>query len=147
MRRRLFVAMGLAAFAFLAVGQEKPADRSIKVKLNYTGTAAKVDASHKIYVFLFDSPEFMQGSVGPFTGGSATAKDETVTISGISAPVIYVVAAFDPKGAYDGTSGPPPTGSSMGIYSKQPGQPAPVNLEAGKPAQIELTFDDSTKMP
>ncbi|MBZ5584168.1 MAG: hypothetical protein LAQ30_18540 [Acidobacteriia bacterium] len=66
---------------------------------------------------------------------------------GISAPVVYVVAAYDPTGAYDGASGPPPSGSSMGIYSKQPGQPAPVKLEPGKAQQIEVAFDDSNKMP
>ena len=146
MRKRLLVAMGLAALAFLAAAQQPPADRSIKVKLNYTGSG-KVDASHKIFVFLFDSPDFMQGAVGPFATQSATAKDQTVTVSGISAPVVYVVAAYDPTGAYDGASGPPPSGSSMGIYSKQPGQPAPVKLEPGKAQQIEVAFDDSNKMP
>ena len=56
------------------------------------------------------------------------------------------VAAFDPKGGYDGMSGPPPAGSSLGMYSKDTGTPAPVNLEAGKTAHIDLAFDDTAKM-
>jgi hypothetical protein len=105
-----------------------------------------VDENHKIFVFLFDSPDFVQGDAIPFASQSATAKDQTVRFSNLSAPTVYVVAAFDPKGAYDGMSGPPPSGSSLGIYSKETGKPASVNLEPGKTAGIELAFDDSTKM-
>jgi hypothetical protein len=32
------------------------------------------------------------------------------------------------------------------MYSKTPGQPAPVKVEAGKTASVELTFDDTVKM-
>jgi hypothetical protein len=147
MKRRLLVAMGICALAGLAVAQESSkADRSLKVKLNYSG-AGKVDAQHKIFLFLFDSPDFMQGGAMPIASQTASAKDETVTFSGLSASVVYVAAAFDASGGYDGMSGPPPSGSSMGMYSKEPGKPAPINLEAGKTTEIELKFDDSSKMP
>lgn len=146
MRKRFFIALGAAALAFLATAQQSKADRSLKVKLNYTGSG-NVDEKHKIFVFLFDSPDFVQGDVLPFAAQTTTAKDQTVTFSSLSAPAVYVVAAFDPKGAYDGVSGPPPSGSSVGMYTKEAGKPAPVNLEVGKAAQIELAFDDSYKMP
>jgi hypothetical protein len=47
----------------------------------------------------------------------------------------------------DGQSGPPPSGSSLGLYSTSPGEPAPLKLEDGKTVEIDLTFDDSAKMP
>jgi len=47
---------------------------------------------------------------------------------------------------YAERKGPPPPGSSLGMYSKTPGQPAPVKVEAGKTANVELTFDDTVKM-
>lgn len=144
MRSSLLVAsvITLALFA----GAQTKADRTLKIKLNYTGSG-KVDAGHKIFVFLFDSPDFMQGGVMPIASESATAKDQTVTLSGLSADVVYVAAAFDPNRTYDGASGPPPTGSSMGLYSKEPGKPAPIKLEPGKTAEVELSFNDTVKMP
>jgi hypothetical protein len=145
MRIQWLVAVGVLAFASLAAAQESKAVPSLKVKLNYKG-AGTVDAKHKIFIFVFDTPDFMQGNGMPVASDSATAKDQTVTFSGLTAPVVYVVAAFDPSGTYDGVSGPPPAGSSMGMYSKEPGKPAPVNLESGKTAEIELAFDDSVKM-
>ncbi|HOK45540.1 MAG TPA: hypothetical protein PLA43_07180 [Bryobacteraceae bacterium] len=146
MRKRLFIASALAALVFLAAAQQSKADRSLKVKLNYTGSG-NVDEKHKMFVFLFDSPEFVHGDAPPLAAETATAKDQTVTFSSLSVPTVYVVVAFDPNGTYDGVSGPPPSGSSVAMYSKEAGKPAPVNLEAGKTAQIELAFDDSYKMP
>jgi len=32
-----------------------------------------------------------------------------------------------------------------GMYSKTPGQPAPVKVEAGKTANVEFTFDDTVR--
>jgi hypothetical protein len=42
--------------------------------------------------------------------------------------------------------GPPPAGVSLGMYSKTPGEPAPVKVEAGKTATVEFTFDDTVRM-
>jgi hypothetical protein len=33
------------------------------------------------------------------------------------------------------------------MYFKTPGTPEPVKIEPGESARIELTFDDSVKMP
>ncbi len=138
------LAVAMAALALLANAQTKP-DRTLQVKLNYTG-AGKVDQNHKIFVFLFDSPDFMQGNAMPIGSLDASAKDQTITFSELAASQVYVAAAYDPKGEYDGMMGPPPAGSSMGLYSKEAGKPAAINLEAGKTAHIDLAFDDSAKM-
>ncbi|MGA2592763.1 MAG: hypothetical protein ABSH32_22860 [Bryobacteraceae bacterium] len=149
MKKSLYLALGMfilaSGFQF-GGAQEKAATRTLKVKLKYTGSGT-VDEKHKILVFAFDSPEFTQGSVMPFASQSATSKDETVTFSEIAKSPVYVVAVYDPTGGYDGQSGPPPSGSSLGMYTKAPPTPAPVNIDEGKTAEIDLPFDDSAKMP
>jgi hypothetical protein len=137
-----------------AKAQDKPADkapdkaaapRTLKVKLSYTG-AGTVDEKHKILVFLFDSPDFIQGSVMPFSMKSAQAKDETVTFGDIDKSPVYVATVYDPAGAYDGQS-PPPSGSSVGMYGTPPDKPEGVKIDEGKTAEIALHFDDTGKMP
>src|SRR5215831_20800274 len=66
-------------FSLTAVAQEKEQDkekkpdekaaaapRGLSVKLSYKGDG-KVDDQHKILVFFFDSPDFTQGTVMPFS--------------------------------------------------------------------------------
>jgi hypothetical protein len=138
-------ALLLASTAALA--QDKaPATRTLNVKLHYTGSGA-VDDKHHIIVFLFDSPDFIKGGSMPISGKDTTSKDGTVTFTDLGTSPVYASAVYDPNGEYDGQSGPPPSGSSLGLYSKDPGQPAAVNIEPGKTADIELSFDDTAKMP
>ena len=149
MKKSFYVA---AALLILASGfqsaraQDKAATRTLKVTVKYTG-AGPVDDKHKIQVFLFDSPDFMQGNAMP-TGMQMTAtKGGTVTFSDISGSPVYAAAIYDPTGGYDGQSGPPPSGSSAGLYTKEPPKPAPIAIDAGKTADIVLPFDDTIKMP
>jgi hypothetical protein len=151
--RRTILIAGLALACLAAYAQQPKSDdkaaasRTLKVKLNYTG-AGKVDAKHKIFVFFFDNPDFISGAqVMPFARQEAVDKSANLTVSDVTAEAVYMVAAFDPKGGYDGESGPPPSGSSLGIYGKNPPSPDPVKIEAGKTAEIELAFDDSFPMP
>ncbi len=138
--------LALGLFSQGAAQEKSAADRTLKVKLAYTGTGA-VDEKHPIFVFVFDSPDFAQGNVVPIATKPATSKGQTVTFSGVAVSPVYAAAIFDPTGQYDGVSGPPPSGSSMGMYSKNPPTPEPVKIEAGKTEQIELSFDDTAKMP
>ncbi len=149
----LLLAVGLTV-AGCVVAQEKAPDkapdkaaaaRTLKIKLSYTGSGT-VDDKHKIIVFLFDSPDFMQGNAMPVGAQSATSKNETVTMTDIPASPVYVTVVYDPNGQYDGMSAPP-SGSSLGLYSKTPGTPEPVKIEPGKTVEIELAFDDTAKMP
>jgi hypothetical protein len=120
--------------------------RSLKVKLNYTGSGT-VDDKHKILVFLFDSPEFTNGNAMPIAMKAGAAKDETVTFDDTGKSPIYIAAVYDPTGGYDGQSGPPPSGSSLGMYTKAPPAPEPVEIETGKTVEVQLPFDDTSKMP
>jgi hypothetical protein len=152
MQRRAVLALGILALASLTLNAQQsqdekkaPAPSTLKVKLNYTGSGT-VDEKHKIYVFLFDSPDFVQGNVMPIATDSATAKDGTITFPNLDKSPVYVVSVYDPKGEYEAMSAPP-SGASMGMYSKTPGQPEPVKLEPGQTAEITLAFDDTAKMP
>jgi hypothetical protein len=115
MRLHGCLVFGLLILALVAPAaqQEKPAEkkvapRALKLKLNYTGSG-QVDSKHRIIVFLFDSSDFVQGGdTMPFASMSASAKDETVAFSDVAQSPVYVVAAYDPAGSYDGQSGPQP---------------------------------------
>src|ERR1700682_2357294 len=125
--------------------QEKAPLHGLRAKVHYKGSGT-VDEKHKILVFLFDSPEFGHSNVMPFAVMTTSSKDGTVTFNDVDKSPAYVGAVYDPSGGYAENQGPPPAGSSLGMYSKTPGQPAPVKVEAGKTANVELTFDDTVKM-
>jgi hypothetical protein len=127
--------------------QSQPAARTLKVKLKYSG-AGTVDEKRQIFVFLFDSPDFVQSpsNAAPIDRQTASAKDATVSFSGIANSPVYLVAVYDPTGSYQGMSAPP-SGVSFALYGKTPGQPEPIKIDAGKTAEIALAFDDSSKMP
>jgi hypothetical protein len=126
--------------------EKAPASRTLKVKLNYSGPGT-VDEKHRIFVFVFDTPDFVRREDAmPIASDSGSAKDATLTFSSVSASPVYLVAVYDPTGGYEGMS-KPPTGSSLGIYSKTPGEPEGIVIEAGKTTQVDLPFDDTIKMP
>jgi hypothetical protein len=136
----------VAGVSQLGMAQEKAKARTLKVKLNYTGSGT-VDDKHRIIVFLFDSPDFTQGSVMPFAEKDGAAKDAVVTFADLDRSPVYVSTVYDSTGAYDGQSGPPPSGASLGMYMTEPPQPGAVKIDEGKTGEIQLTFDDSFKMP
>ena len=158
MRTFLRFLPGILAFGILtsstqAVAQDtqdmhgKKPGPTIQAQLNYSGAGA-VDEKHKIFVALWDSPDFMQGGgVMPVSILSTDSKTGTVTFPDVKTIPAYVSAVYDPTGSWDGASGPPTSGSSLGLYSKTPGQPEPVKAAAGETVKITVAFDDSAKMP
>ncbi len=139
--KRLYIACGLFVLAALvAAGQQ---GRTLQVQLHYTGSGT-VDETHKIVVALWYEPE---PGGPPVAVQSTTSKDGTVTFSDIQKVPAYVSAAYDPTGKWDGESGPPPSGSSLGMYSKAPPKPEPIDISPGKTAKVTISFDDTAKMP
>jgi hypothetical protein len=139
---RLSVLCGILFFsAAIAPAQQ---DLTLQVQLQYKGTGT-VDATHKIYVAIWDSADF--GSAPPTDVKSATLKNGVVTFTNLKKTPAYVSAAYDPTGHWDGASGPPPTGSSLGMYSKAPPTPDPIAITPGKIAKVTISFDDSIKVP
>lgn len=142
------VVLVLCAACALEYGraQEKAVGRgSLRVRVHYKGSGT-VDEKHKILVFLFDSPEFHRGGVMPFAVMGTSSKDGTVMFDDVAKSPVYVGTVYDPSGKYGEQQGPPPAGASLGMYSKTPGEPAPVSIEVEKIASIELPFDDTVKM-
>ena len=137
--KRLFAICGaLILGAFLTPAQQ---GRTLQVQIHYTGSGT-VDATHKIFVALWDSPDLTGGP--PTAVQSTTSKNGSVTFSDIQKSPVYVSAAYDPSGQWD-ASAPPPPGSSLGMFSTAPPKPDAVNVTPGKVAKVTITFDDTNK--
>lgn len=138
--RAAFV-LGLVAFAASpsVVAQEAG---KLKVTVDYKGTGT-VDASHEIFVWVFDNPNIGPDSV-PLASDVLTANGGSLNFSGLPKQV-YLAAAFDEKGDYDGTSGPPPPGTPIVIHGEM-GVAAAVDT-GGDDAAVIVTFDDTVRMP
>jgi hypothetical protein len=142
--KRLFFTLGVfALFAVCALAQTSANKRTIQVDINYTGSGT-VDANHRVYVALWDSSDMSSGP--PVAVLSVNSKKGAVTFSDVQRVPAYVSAAFDPTGVWDAQS-PPPSGASLGMYSKNPPSPAPIDVAPGKMVKVAVTFDDSAKVP
>jgi hypothetical protein len=141
MTRRLYRV--LAGFLLATVFAVAEAGRTIQVDIAYTGSGT-VDASHKIYVALWDSANFDGGP--PAAIQSLDSKTGIVTFTNVEKSPAYVSTAYDPTGKWDAQS-PPPSGSSLGMYGSKPPTPDPITVDPGKTTKVKLTFDDSNKVP
>jgi hypothetical protein len=115
---------------------------TVKVTVSYAGKG-KVDASHKIWVWLFDNPNIGAGSV-PIDQMSLDKNDAEAVFEGVAPTQVYVAVAFDEQGVMTG-DGPPPTGTPIGILGGQNGPPTGVT--PGDKGAVKITFDDSFRMP
>ncbi len=137
---RAIVALGLVALATPAmIAQESG---KLKVTVTYKG-AGTVDASHEIYLWVFDTPNIGADSV-PVATEVITTNGGAASFSGLPKEV-YLAAAFDEKGDYDGTSGPPPPGTPITIYGEMGA--AKGVATGGADAAVAVTFDDTVRMP
>ena len=144
MSKRLCSTLGVfALFAVCAQAQTSPSKRTIEVDINYTGSGT-VNANHRIYVALWDSSDMSGGP--PAAVLSVNSKKGSVTFSDVQKVPAYVSAAFDPTGAWDAQS-PPPSGASLGMYSKKLPNPEPIDVAPGKTVKVAIMFDDSAKVP
>ena len=133
----LAIVMGMVAMAFA----QDSVSKTLEAKVTYTG-AGEVDSTHAIHIYLFDTPDISSGAM-PIGWNSSYKNGAPVTMSGISASTVYLVAAY---GDYDVTTGPPPSGTPVSFYL--PGNPYPTPIEMDK-AKVEIAFefDDSATMP
>jgi hypothetical protein len=144
MSKRLWTTAGLFVLcAVCALAQASADKRTIQVDIDYTGSRI-VNASHKIYVALWDSSDMSGGP--PVAVLSLNSKKGTVTFSDVQRVPAFVSAAHDPTGNWDAQS-PPPSGSSLGMYSKNPPNPQPIDVAPGKTVKVTITFDDSVRVP
>jgi hypothetical protein len=149
LNRRSFIASGFLLSSVASLTRASAAKGStLQVHVTYTGEGA-VDADHKLYVSLWDTPDFVKGAatpIAPIAMTSVAAKSAVAEFNDIEKNPVYVGMVFDPTGKWDAQSDPP-SGTSLGLYSTEPGVPAPVQLEPGKTTKISATLDDSYKKP
>lgn len=114
---------------------------TVNVTVNYKGSGT-VDGSHRVWVWLFDSPDIGAGSM-PIAQMSI-AKNGDVAAFDVSNDRVWIAVAFDEKGAMTGNE-PPPSGTPIGIYASSTG--APEAVTPGAKGAVTVTFDDSQRMP
>ena len=117
-----------------------PAATDVRATVTYTGKGP-VDAGHNIIVFAFAEPNVTAAS-RPLDTQYASKNGGTVTFKNVTSP-IYLFAAYDEKGNYDGRSGPPPAGTPVATYRKA-AKGAPAALTGGA-AAVKFSFDGSER--
>lgn len=114
---------------------------TVTITVTYKGKGT-VNGSHKLFVWLFDSPNIGSGSF-PIAQVSLDTNATAAVFDGVSADKVYVAVAFDELGVMTG-DGPPPTGTPIGLYAGKDG--APIAVVPGDKGVATLVFDDSQKM-
>ena len=133
---------GLAQPGTLQASPGAPAAAgTVKITIHYTGKG-KVDPSHKVWVWLFDSPNIGAGSM-PIDQVALDKNDSEAVFEAVAPGQVWVAAAFDEQGAMAGDA-PPPTGSPIGILMTD-GKPSSVT--PGEKGTASLTFNDTMRMP
>lgn len=102
-----------------------------------------VDDTHEIFVWVFDNANIGADSK-PIAADVLRKNGGAVNFTDLAVTPVYVAVAYDEKGDYDGTAGPPP-GTPVAVYSTDgKGTPAPIDVK--ERAQVSMTFDDSYRM-
>jgi len=124
------------------LGAAAPEGGQLKVTIQYKG-AGTVDAAHQVIVWAFSTPQIDANSQ-PISSQTVVTNGGSASFLGLP-KVVYLAAAFNEKGTYDGTGGPPPTGTPIVIFGDAGAAKA---VDSGGPeAAVTVTFDDSVRMP
>jgi hypothetical protein len=116
---------------------------TVKVTVVYKGKAGQVDPSHKLWVWLFDTPN-IGAQATPIDQAALEKNGADAVFQGVAPGQVWVAVAFDEKGAMAG-DGPPPSGTPIGILAGKDG--APLAVTPGEKGIVTVTFDDTTRMP
>ena len=128
--------------------RQDPAAESGKlaVAVEYTANGT-VDQDHKIWIWMFDTPDSdTWADSTPLAIGSIVENGATYKFAGLPKQV-YFAMAYDEKGGYDGTAGPPPQGTPIAIYGVDTSGAAAAVDTGGDGTAVTTTFDDSMRMP
>jgi hypothetical protein len=136
----------VAAAAAVRAEQTKPAAAStaVNVTVKYNGKGGIVDANHRIWVWLFTSPDIGPGST-PIAEESIQKNGATASFANVSAKEVYIAIAFDEKGGFVG-SAPPPPGSPVTFYGAKTPQDKPAAVVPGAKGSVTVTFSDAQRM-
>jgi hypothetical protein len=114
---------------------------TVKVTVNYKGKGT-VDATHKLWVWIFDTPNIGAGSM-PVDQLALDKNGTDAVFNNVAPGQVWIAVAFDEHGVMTGNE-PPPSGSPISVYTAG-GAPSPVT--PGEKAILTLTFDDTMRMP
>lgn len=144
---RTLVAISLAAAFTLPVSgaiiPKQAKGNDVTVAVTYKGKGP-VDATHEIWVFLFDTAAIGQG-VRPFSVATIKKSGDAATFKNITQDPVYVAVAYDEQGDYDGNTAPPPTGTPIAYYNVE-GKPVASPVKTAGGATIRVSFSDSFRM-
>jgi hypothetical protein len=124
--------------------QPTAAPAAVSVTVKYTGKGGAVDANHRIWVWLFTSPDIGPGSV-PIAEESIQKNGATARFPEVSAKEVYIAIAFDEKGGFVG-SAPPPPGSPITFYGAKTPNDKPVAVVPGPKGSVTVTLNDAQRM-
>ena len=131
----LTTAVAASAGARVAAG-------TVKVTINYKGKGT-VDATHRVWVWLFTTPDIGPGSM-PIAELTIEKNGDTATFDAIAEGRVWIAVAYDEHGVMKGNA-PPPSGTPVGLYVGSDG--VPRGVVPGDSTVAVLTFDDSIRMP
>lgn len=141
-----FVFVAAAMLGFMApvpvVAAQEQSGVSVTVQYKGKGT---VDSSHRIWVWLFDSPDIGPGSL-PIDEQSIDKNGGTATFNSVSAKQVYIAVAYDEGGGFMGQA-PPPSGSPVALYGQNGPDDAPEPVTPGAKGKITVTLTDAQRMP
>ena len=92
MDRRNFLLAGTAAFVFALAAGAQTENSKLIVQVSYTGSGT-VDESHKVYVALWDTPDFMKDSgsgIMPIDIKAVTSKSAAAQFDDVKKNPVYV---------------------------------------------------------
>lgn len=115
--------------------------RTVKVTVKYTGKGP-VDATHKLWIWIFDTPEIGPGAM-PVGELSLDTNGGVATFPAVAADQVWVAVAYDEKGGFVGMA-PPPSGAPVALLM---GSAGPMPVTPGPKGVATVTFDDSQRMP
>ena len=137
------IVAGMIASVLSAGAAARGADAggAVKISVKYTGKG-DVDANHKIWVWLFDTPDVGPGSM-PIAEMSMDKNGGDVSTD-VGGDTVWIAVAYDEAGGFGGMA-PPPSGSPVAIHSAPSG--APVAVKVAQAEKVMVTFDDKNRMP
>jgi hypothetical protein len=149
-RRASLAGAAVLLLAGIAASAQQPAapdphEGKLQVIVDYTGKG-QVDADHRVWIWVFDTPDIGVNST-PIGTGVVTANKAPYKFS-LLPKTVYLAVAYDEKGGYDGTAAAPPTGTPVRIFGAGgPGTTATPVTTGGDDTTATVTFDDSVRMP
>lgn len=114
----------------------------VEVTVKYTGKG-EVNSNHRLWVWLFDTPEIGPGSM-PIAEESVAKNGSVVSFPDVAAKQVWIAVAYDEKGGFMGQA-PPPAGSPVAMHMDV----STGNMLAvvpGPQGAVTITFDDQFRM-